>query len=42
MKTMLLWMSGYVLIHIGAVLYTAFYSSRKMWAFFSGPGLSLS
>jgi intracellular septation protein A len=41
MKTMLLWMCGYVLLHIGAVLYTAFYSSRKMWAFVSGPGFYL-
>jgi intracellular septation protein A len=38
MKKMLLWMCGYVVIHIGAVLYTAFYSSRKLWAFVSGPG----
>jgi intracellular septation protein A len=41
MKTMLLWMSGYVLLHIGAVLYTAFHSSRKTWAFVSGPGFYL-
>jgi intracellular septation protein A len=41
MKTMLLWMCGYILLHIGAVLYTAFYSSRKMWAFVSGPGFYL-
>ncbi len=41
MKTMLLWMCGYVFLHIGAVLYTAFYSSRKMWAFISGPGFYL-
>jgi intracellular septation protein A len=41
MKTMLVWMCGYVLVHIGAVLYTAFYSSRKMWAFVSGPGFYL-
>jgi intracellular septation protein A len=41
MKTMLLWMCGYVLLHIGAVLYTVFYSSRKMWAFVSGPGFYL-
>lgn len=41
MKTMLLWMCGYVLLHIGAVLYTALYSSRKMWAFVSGPGFYL-
>jgi hypothetical protein len=30
-----------VLVHIGAVLYTAFYSSRKIWAFISGPGFFL-
>jgi intracellular septation protein A len=41
MKTMLLWMCVYVLLHVGAVLYTAFYSSRKMWAFVSGPGFYL-
>jgi intracellular septation protein A len=37
-KTMLLIMTGYVVVHIGAVLYTAKFSSRKMWAFVSGPG----
>ncbi len=41
MKTMLLWMCGYVLLHIGAVLYTAFYTSRRVWAFVSGPGFFL-
>ena len=41
MKTMLIWMSGYVLLHIGAVLYTAFHSSRRVWAFVSGPGFYL-
>jgi len=41
MKVMLLWMCGYVLLHISAVLYTAFYASRKMWAFISGPGFYL-
>jgi intracellular septation protein A len=41
MKTMLLLMCGYVLLHIGAVLYTAFYATRKMWAFVSGPGFYL-
>ena len=40
-KKMLLWMCGYLLLHIGAVLYTAFYSSRKLWAFVSGPGFFL-
>ena len=38
MKTMLVWMSVYILLHIGAVLYTALYSSRKLWALVSGPG----
>ena len=28
--------------HIGAVLYTAWYSSREVWAFVSGPGFYLS
>lgn len=41
MKPMLLFMSVYVLLHIGAVLYTAFHASRKMWAFVSGPGFFL-
>jgi intracellular septation protein A len=38
LKKMLFFMCGYVLVHIGAVLYTARFSSRKMWAFVSGPG----
>jgi intracellular septation protein A len=38
MRTMLLWMCVYILLYIGAVLYTAFYSSRKVWAIVSGPG----
>lgn len=37
-KTMLGYMCVYILLHIAAVLYTAFYSSRKIWAFVSGPG----
>jgi intracellular septation protein A len=41
LKTMILMMCGYVLLHIGAVLYTAYYSSRKMWAIVSGPGFYL-
>jgi intracellular septation protein A len=40
-KTVLLWMCGYMLFHIGAVLYTAFHSSRRTWAFVSGPGFYL-
>jgi intracellular septation protein A len=38
MKTMLGGMCVYVALHIAAVLYTAFYSSRATWAFVSGPG----
>ena len=41
MKIMLLWGCIYMIFHIGAVLYTAYYSSRKMWAFISGPGFYL-
>jgi intracellular septation protein A len=41
MKIILFWMCGYVLLHLGAVLYTAYYSSRKIWAFVSGPGFYL-
>ncbi|MBI4978040.1 MAG: septation protein IspZ [Spirochaetes bacterium] len=41
MKRMLLGMSVYVIIHIGAVIYTAYFSSRKVWAFVSGPGFYL-
>jgi intracellular septation protein A len=41
MKTMLVWMSVYIGLHIVAVFYTAFFSSRKMWAFVSGPGFYL-
>jgi len=41
MKSMLVWMCVYVLLHIAAVLYTAFYSSRRVWAFVSGPGVFL-
>ena len=38
MKMLLLGMCGYILLHIGAVLFTAFHSSRRVWAFVSGPG----
>jgi len=38
MKSMLVWMCLYTALHIGAVLYTAFRSSRATWAFVSGPG----
>lgn len=41
MKAILIWLCGYVLLHMGAVLYTAFYSSRRVWAFVSGPGFYL-
>jgi intracellular septation protein A len=41
LKIRLLIMCGYLAIHIGAVLYTAKFSSRKMWAFVAGPGLYL-
>lgn len=41
LKTMLLWMCVYIVIHIGAVLYTAFFCSRRMWAIVSGPGFYL-
>lgn len=41
MKSMLGWMCVYIVLHIAAVLYTAFYSSKKVWAFVSGPGFYL-
>jgi intracellular septation protein A len=41
LKNMLLIMCGYIVLHIGAVLYTAIYSSRNVWAFVSGPGFYL-
>lgn len=41
MKMMLIGMCGYILLHIGAVLFTAFHSSRRVWAFVSGPGFYL-
>lgn len=41
MKTMLLWMCAYIAVHIGAILYTAFFCSRRMWAIVSGPGFYL-
>jgi intracellular septation protein A len=41
MKSMLLWMCGYIALHIAAVMYTAYFSSRKVWAFVSGPGFYL-
>jgi intracellular septation protein A len=41
MKTLLGWMCAWIALHIGAVLYTAFFSSRRAWAFVSGPGFYL-
>jgi len=41
LKSMLLFVCGYVLLHIGSILYTAFYSSRRAWAIVSGPGFYL-
>lgn len=41
MKTLLGWMCLYVLLHIGAVLYTAYFSSKRVWAIVSGPGFYL-
>lgn len=41
MKSMLVWMCAYLALHTGAVVYTALYSSRKVWAFVAGPGLYL-
>jgi len=38
MKLMLGLICAGTAVHIGAVLYTAFYSSREVWAFVSGPG----
>lgn len=38
MKAMLGWLSLYTVLHIGAVLYTAFFCSKRTWAVVSGPG----
>jgi intracellular septation protein A len=38
LKKMLLGMALYTVFHIGAVWYTAYHSSRKIWALVSGPG----
>lgn len=38
MKTLLGWMCLWVALHASAVLYTAFFSTRKVWALVSGPG----
>lgn len=41
MKFMLLLTCGYILLHIGAIVYTAYFSSRRVWAIVSGPGFYL-
>ena len=41
MKSMLMWMTGYMVLHVAAVLYTAFRASRQTWAWVSGPGFYL-
>lgn len=41
MKVMLTVICAATALHIGAVLYTAFQSSREVWAFVSGPGFYL-
>lgn len=41
LKTILLWLCFYTTLHIGAILYTAYFSSRRMWAIVSGPGFFL-
>jgi len=41
MKSLLGWMCVWVALHAGAVLYTAFFFSRRVWAFVSGPGFYL-
>ena len=42
MKKMMAVMAVSVLLHIGAVLYTAFYAPRETWAMVSGPGFYLT
>lgn len=41
MKSLLIWMSLYTAAHIAAVLYTAFFASKQVWAWVSGPGFYL-
>jgi len=41
LKRMLVIMTVYIVFHVMAILYTAEYSSRAMWAFVSGPGFYL-
>jgi intracellular septation protein A len=38
LKRMLAIMSGYIALHVLAILYTARHSTRKIWAMVSGPG----
>jgi intracellular septation protein A len=40
-KSMLVWMSFFTALHLVAVLYTAFRSSKQTWAWVSGPGFYL-
>lgn len=39
MKKMLITLIIYIILHIAAIIYTALYSSKKIWAIVSGPGL---
>lgn len=39
LKKMFIFFSFYIVLHIAAVWYTAIYSSRKVWAIVSGPGI---
>jgi intracellular septation protein A len=41
MKSMLVWMALFTAVHVAAVLYTAFRSSKQTWAWVSGPGFYL-
>jgi len=41
MKALLAWMALFTGLHIGAVVYTAFHSSKEVWASVSGPGFYL-
>jgi intracellular septation protein A len=41
MKSLLGWMCVYTTLHVGAVLYTALRSSKRVWAWVSGPGFYL-
>lgn len=42
MKTMMVVLCISILVHIGAVLMTAFYASKEIWAMVSGPGFYLT